>query len=101
MNLLTDPSLPDAGVLDALRNSGHTRLEAIHRIADKVARHVWKVLWMGRVKSGEAKGAEIPEELRNAAPPTNEDLDASIRALAGKREHPHRPRTRPAKRGRR
>lgn len=92
-----DPSLPDAQVIDELRNLGDTRLEAIHRVAEVIVMHMWKLLWAGRVQGGDIRPEDAPEKLRGAALPTNEELDEKIRALVGQRaKQVQRPRTRPS-----
>lgn len=95
----SDPSLPDAKVIDGLRNLGDTRLEAIHRISEVIVMHMWKLLWAGRVQSGDVRPEDAPEKLRGAALPTNEELDEKIKALlAETAEQTHRPRTPPSHR---
>jgi hypothetical protein len=81
-----DASLPDAKVIDELRNLGNTRLEAIHLVAEAIAGHLWKLLWVGRIQSGQIQPEDAPEKLRGAALPTNEELDEKIRGLVGKRK---------------
>lgn len=93
----SDPSLPDAKVIDELHNLGDTRLEAIHRISGVIVMHMWKLLWVGRIQSGDVRPEDAPAKLRGASLPTNEELDEKIRALAVERaKKAQRPRTRPS-----